>query len=287
MFTHIKKILITDRIFIAAGTLSVSVGLNMFLVPNHLSPGGLSTLATVFFYLFKIPLSATNLVFNIFLFFLGAKFLGKSAIKKTIFGILLLSFFLELTLILPVYTENIFAASVAGGFLTGLGLGLVIRREASTGGSDFLGLILKKFFPHIPTATIILFIDFAIIIISGVIFKSLTVTILSLISMYVALKLADMIITMGDTAKSVYIVSSESDKISSELLISSGRGITGIYSKGFYSGTDRILLLCVVSPKELPSLVRTVRSIDQNAFIIISDAREVFGEGFKLKTAYD
>lgn len=278
---------ITDYLFITAGCFLISLGMNVFLVPNQISAGGLSGLATVFLYLFKIPLSVTNLVFNIFLFIFGYKFLGKASVIKTVFGVLFLSFFLELTLLLPKYSENIFVSSIAGGFLAGLGLGLVVRREASTGGSDFLGLMLKRFFPHIPTAVIILFIDCIIVIFSGIIFKSITVTLLSLSAMYVSAKVADSIISMGDLAKSVYIVSSKSAEISENLIKHFNRGLTGVYSKGFYSGNDRIMLLCVVMPKEVPLLVRTVRTIDKNAFIIISDVREVLGEGFKLKTTYD
>ena len=133
---------ITDYLFITAGCFLISLGMNIFLVPNQISAGGLSSLSTVFLYLFKIPLSLTNLVFNIFLFVFGYKFLGKASVVKTVFGILFLSFFLEITLLLPKYSENIFISSITGGFLAGLGLGLVVRREASTGGSDFLGLML-------------------------------------------------------------------------------------------------------------------------------------------------
>jgi len=287
MFSLAKKRFWKDRFFIAAGCFLISAGMNIFLVPNQISSGGLSTFATVLLYLFKIPLSVTNLIFNIILFFFGIRFLGKAAVKKTIMGVLFLSFFLEATLILPPYTENIFVSSITGGFLVGSGLGLVIRREASTGGSDFLGLMLKKFFPHIPTATLILFIDCTVIIISGIIFKSLTVMLLSLASMYVAAKLTDAIITMGDLAKSVFIVSSKSEEISENLLKHFDRGLTGIYSKGIYSGEKKMMLLCVTSPKEVPQLIRSVRIIDNNAFIIISDVREVLGEGFKLESVYD
>ena len=105
--------------------------------------------------------------------------------------------------------------------------------------------------------------------------------------MYVSAKVADSILSMGDLAKSIFIVSSKSTEISENLIKHFNRGLTGIYSKGFFSGDDRIMLLCVVMPKEVPLLVRTIRTIDKNAFIIISDVREVLGEGFKLKTTYD
>ena len=174
-----------------------------------------------------------------------------------------------------------FISTVLGGVLVGMGVGLVVKVEGSTGGSDFAGLILKKFFPHISLATLILFIDSFIIIISGIVFKSYMITFYSAIAMFIASKVTDGIMMMGDRAKAVYIMSPLSEVISKTIINSFNRGVTAIYSRGVYSGNDSMMLLCAISPKQLPGLINKVKEIDRNAFVIVSEVREVHGEGFK------
>lgn len=283
----INKRTIIDYLYIIIGSFILAIGFNMFLVPCQLSSGGVGTVGTVFLYLFKIPLSITNLFFNAVLFIFGYKYLGKASLIKTIFGIFVLSFFLETTKHLPAFSSDLIMSCVVGGILVGIGVGFVIRVEASTGGSDFAALIIKRFFPHLSVATLILVIDSIIIVFAGIVFKSYTVVFYSAISMFISSKVADKIITMGDIAKKIFIISKKNEEISKMVMDNFERGVTGIYSKGLYSGNDGIMLLCVVSPKEVPYLVHMVRSVDKNAFIIISEAREVLGEGFKIETEYD
>lgn len=275
-----------DYLQITLGCAILAVGLHLFLVPNRISSGGVSTLATVFFYLFDIPLSVTTLVLNALLLVLGYRYLGRSAVIKTVVGVVVLAGFLELTTLLPVYTEDVLMATLGGGVLVGVGVGLVIRRDASTGGSDFAALVLKRFFPHLSTARLILIIDCIIIAVSGVVFRSLTVTLYSLVAMFLCSKVADLILEHGTAAKSVYILSSKTDEIAALVLRDFSRGVTGIYSRGVYTEQDRMMLLCVVSPKELPRLMRAVRALDRTAFAIITDVREVVGEGFRSLGEY-
>ena len=272
---------VKSYIFIAIGAFLLAAGLNMFLVPCKISSGGVSSIGTIFLHKFNIPMSVTNIFFNAVLFVLGYKYVGKNSVLKTIAGIVFLSAFLEVTKYLPTFEEDIFISTVIGGALVGIGVGFVVKVEASTGGSDFAGLILKKFFPHIPIATLILLIDGAIIIVAGIVFKSYMITFYSAIAMIIASKVTDSIMTMGDAAKSVYIMSSENDKISKMIMNAFERGVTGVYSKGIYTGQDNMMLLCVVSPKQLPRLVNKVKEIDKDAFIIVNEVREVLGEGFK------
>ncbi|MBQ2613914.1 MAG: YitT family protein [Clostridia bacterium] len=276
-----QKSLIEDALLIPAGCLSLALGLNLFLVPIKLSPGGVSTLGTIFLYLFHVPLSVTNLALNAVLFLLGYRYLGKASSVKTLAGILLLSLFLQLTSHIPPFTEDVLLATILGGLLAGFGIGLVVRQEGSTGGSDLVSLLLHRFFPHISVSTFFLVIDCVIIALAGIVFSSLAVAFYSSLSLYIAAKVADFILTMGNLAKSIYIISPKGEEISEVIMERFARGVTGIYSKGMYSGSSGMMLLCVVSPKELPSVVHTVRNLDPNAFLIISDAREVMGEGFR------
>ena len=284
-----KEIRTTFRVYflIAAGSFLLALGLSLFLVPMKLSSGGVSSFATILLHIFSVPLSVTTLVINAVLFVFGFKFIGKSALFKTMAGVLFSSFFLEIVRFFPVYTEDIIIATLIGGLLVGLGIGLVVRQEASTGGSDFAALILNRFFPHLSISVLIMLIDCAIITIAGLVFRSVTITFYSGIALFISMKATDLVLSFGDAAKSIFILSPKADEISLQIQNQFARGTTGIYSKGMYTDRDNLMLLSVVRPKELPILIRLVRSIDKNAFIIISDAREVLGEGFNNGTAYD
>ena len=275
------KSVIKDYFLIVLGTFILAVGLNLFLVPCRISSGGISSIGTVLLYKLNIPMSVTNIVFNALLFTLGYKYVGKSSVVKTIVGIVGLSAFLEVTKFFPVFGDDLFIATVIGGVLVGIGVGLVVRVEASTGGSDFAALILKKFFPHISVANLILVIDSLIIVFAGIMFNDYMITFYSAIAMFIASKATDAIAAMGDAAKSVYIMSAKNSEISQMIIETFERGVTGVYSKGVYSGEDNMMLLCVVSPKQLPRLIHKVKEIDKDAFIIVNDVREVLGEGFK------
>ncbi len=276
-----------DILFIIAGTFLLGLGINGFLLPSRLSAGGVGTIGTILFYFFKIPLSITNLAFNVVLFAVAFRYIGKHSVIKTILGVVFLSLFLELTNSISLAGDDIFMSAVLGGAVVGLGIGLVVCREASTGGSDLAGLVIKRFVPHLSVATIILFIDCAIIVVSGIVFKSLKITFYSAFAMFVASKVADMMLTFGNASKCIYIMSSKNEEISHKIINHFDRGITGLRSVGMYSGSDSLMLMCVVSPKEVPYVVNMVRSIDKKSFVVVTNAHEVLGEGFKTVTEYD
>lgn len=270
-----------EYFYISLGSLLLAVGLLVFLIPGKLSSGGISSIGTVLLYLADIPLFITSFILNAVLFILGWKYLEKRTILKTVAGILFTSLFLALYAVLPVYGEDILLASILGGILIGAGLGLVIRQEASTGGSDFAALILHRFFPHISVAHWILLIDFGIIAISGLVFKSAEITFYSAIALVVSMRVADLILSYGNAAKSICVFSYKTNEIAEFIKVQFSRGSTGIYCQGMYTKQDSMMLLSVVTPKEAPILIRQIHHIDKNAFIIISDVREVLGEGFK------
>ena len=275
-----KKIL-TDFVVLTTGCILLAVSINVFLVPYKISAGGISTIGTILLYLFGIKMSLTNLIFNIALFILGYKYLGKGAVIKTALGIILLSAFLEITSYVPQYTENEIVGVLSGGILMGAGVGMIVKIGASTGGSDFAGLILKKFLPHISLARLILIIDVVIVIMSGIVFKSYTVTVYSLITLFVSSLITDRIITLGDNAKMLQIFSKENEKISNHILNQFERGVTGVHCTGMYTHEESRMLLCVITPKELPIYMNLIKNYDKEAFVIVSNVHEVIGEGFK------
>ena len=278
-----KKDILKDVCFIVLGTILMAVGINLFLAPNRLSGGGVTGIGTVLLHFFGINISLTNLFINAVLLLFGYKMLGKYAVIKTVFGTLSLTVFLEIVNIFTPYTFDLIVASISGGILMGVGIGLVIKRGASTGGSDFFALMIKRKFPHISVAMLILFIDCAIIVLSGIIFKSITVTVYSLSALFIASKLAEFIERVGDSAKKLYIMSLKNEEIAKMIMENCGRGVTGILAKGMYSKKETKMLMSVVSPKEVPLVVREIKAIDDGAFIIISDAREVVGNFYSKK----
>lgn len=276
-----SKKLITDLMFLTVGCILLSVSINVFLLPYKISAGGISTVGTVLLHLFGIKMSLTNLFFNAVLFIFGYKKLGKYAVVQTASGIILLSIFLELTSHIPIYSQNELIAVLSGGIFMGAGVGMIVKIGASTGGSDFAGLILKKFFPHISLTKLILAIDCFIVVVAGIVFKSYTVTFYSVIALFVSSVVTDKIITFGDDAKMLQVFSAETEKISNCILKEYERGVTGVHCRGMYSNEERLMLLCVITPKELPVYMNMIKETDKNAFIIICDVHKAIGEGFK------
>lgn len=274
------SLFLTNTLYLLVGTFLLAVGIGCFLTPNKLSVGGASAIGTILLYLCHVPLSITNLLVNSVLFVLGYKSLGKTAILKTVAGVFLLSAFLEVVGLFPSFVGNTTVAAITGGSIIGLGVGLIMRRGASSGGSDFVALILRRFFPHVSLANFILITDCVIIVLSGFVFKEVEITTFSLVSLYLASKIADTIITFGTTAKTVTIVSEHRNEIATYIQTRLGRGVTALSGRGMFSKKETQLLWCVVMPKEVPLLVAAVRAIDKNAFVTVHDVREVFGNGF-------
>lgn len=275
------KRVIKEQFRVLLGTVLLAISLNSFLTPNRLSAGGVSSVGTILQHLFSIRLSLTNLVCNAVLFLFGYRYLGKAALIKTALGVVYLSAFLEVTRYLPIYTEDMLIAALCGGFLLGIGVGLVVRQGASTGGSDFAGLILKRFFPHISVATLILIIDTAIVLAAGIVFRSFTVTVYSIVTLVTASIITDKVMAFGDRAKTVCLFTEKTEELANYVIHDFDRGATAIPCRGMYSGKCYDMLMCVVSPKELPLLQRKARELDPNVFMVTHDAVEVLGEGFK------
>ena len=269
-----------EYICIIAGAFLVALGVNIFLVPANISTGGVSGIGTVLYHIFDIPLWVTTVIANAVLFILGYRTLEKSSVIKTVSGILLLTFFLAVTQKLPVFTDDILISAIFGGIVAGAGVGLTILKGASTGGSDFAAMMLHKMIPHISVANFILAIDIVVITVSGVIFGDYTLMLYSLIALFISSKVTDYILVSGNFAKCVYILSEKHSEIAEHIMKNMKRGVTGIDSKGLYTGKEGVMLMCIVSGKEVPGVISAVKNIDVNAFTVISDVKEVYGKGF-------
>ena len=274
-----KKFL-KDIFFIIIGSFILAFGVNVFLVPNEISAGGVSGIATVLYIVFKVPLSATVISVNLLLFVFGWRTLTKKELLKSLIGIIFLSAFLEITLYFPKYTDDLLMSAIFGGLICGFGISLVIMRGASTGGTDMFAMMVSKKMSGLSYAAIIFITDAVIVAVSGVAFSSITIMFYAAICLFFQAKVVDLFAVMGSIAKQIQVVSDKAEIIA-EKILESGRGVTGVYIKGFYTGKDKMMLMCVAKSRELGRVIKIIKNADKFAFITIGEVKEVIGEGFK------
>lgn len=262
------------------GVILEAIALNMFLIPNKIAAGGVSGLATVLYYLFNWPVGVIMLLFNIPLFIAGVKILGTRYGINTLFGAAALSVAIDMTApFTPVLTSDLLLSSLYGGVLAGIGMGLIFRFKGNTAGTALAAAIINRLF-GISVGQSLLLADFFVIAFAGVAFKSAELALYGLISLYVTAQIVDLVQEGPSTAKAFWIMSSKSEEVSSAILQDLDRGVTFFQGKGGYTGQQRDMLLCVVDTSEVTRLKDLIRKIDQRAFVIVSDAHEVLGEGF-------
>lgn len=273
-----------DYLLITFGSFITAVSINMFLSPNKIAPGGVSGIAIVLFYLFKFPVGTTMLVLNVPLFILGIRHLGGAFGVKTLYSTVVLSAIIDLTTFFPVLTRDPLLASLYGGIIMGTGLGLVFRAGATTGGTDLAAKIIHRFLPFFTLGQLLLVVDFSVIVFAAIVFKNYDLALYATATLFVGSRVIDGILEGVNFAKAVFIISSRSKYIAERIMKELDRGVTGLDGTGMYTGQDKIVLMCIVRRNEIPALKSIVKEIDKNAFIMLTEAREVLGEGFK---AYD
>ncbi len=277
--------IIWEAIIINVGIILIALGLIWFLEPNTIAPGGVTGLAIVIERLMGIPIYLTNLMINIPLFIIGIFILGKSAGAKTAYGTLGLSFFLvvldkiEFTNV-PA-TADPLLASIFGGVIVGIGIGLLFKMGGSTGGTDLAGAILNKFFPTLSAAKLMMIVDIGVITLASVVSGKIETALYSSVCLYVMVKAADFIVEDLNYSKSFYIISNKSEEISMRIINELERGVTALQGKGMYSGAHKDVLMCVVNRAQVQKVKSIVREIDPEAFVMLNTTHEVLGEGFQ------
>lgn len=272
-------------VYIVVGTGIVSFAIKCIYEPNSLVVGGFSGLAIIIKSLTDgiipggVPLWFTNIALNLPVFLAALKVKGRNFIGKTLFSTIMVSFWLGVIPSVSFIENNILLAAIFGGALQGVGMGLVFLTKATTGGTDMVGAIIQNYLRQFSVAKIMMVIDAVIVIAGGYVF-GIERALYAIITIVVVNRIADAIIEGIKFAKAAYIITDKYEEVSHAIMHKVDRGLTGIYAKGMYTGTDRYLLFCVVTKKELVQLKELVGKIDENAFIIVSDAREVMGEGF-------
>ncbi len=276
----LKKRLI-EIMYLVLGCMIMAIGTSLFLLPNQLSTGGFSGIATIFYYLLGFPLGTTILVLNIpFLIWAFFK-VGKKLLIKSITGTILLSVFIDLFDQIPRLTEDRFLACIYGGVCIGLGLALVLKAGASTGGTDLISYIVKVYKPYIGTSSLIVIIDIIIITLNVFFFKKVEIGLYSAISIYIMGKMIDIVFEGVNFTKMMLIVSNKYKEIAKEVGEKLQRGSTGIYAKGMYTKEKKMMLFCVGARNEVARIKQIAVKIDPKAFVVIANARETWGKGFK------
>ncbi len=267
--------------YMTAGALLSALALDLFLTPNKIASGGASGLGTILYNSLGVPVSVTVFGVNIVLFVFGFKRLGKKVIYRTFAATFLMSAFIQIFSFLKPLTDDMLLAGVFGGVMLGVGSGLTIASGASTGGTDFLAVILNGIVSHIPVADFILGIDLMVTLLSGVVFKDYGLLLYSLPALYISTRFVDKVIDGFHYARLVYVISSKNREIAKQLLNKLDMGVTALYGKGMYSDREQIVLMCAVRRNDFPKFRRMVEQTDKNAFIILTEANEVLGEGFQ------
>lgn len=286
-----------DYLWIIIGSLLTAASINIFLVPNKIAPGGVTGISTVIYYLSGglFPVGITMLVLNIPLFIGGLRFIGGKFVFRTLFSTIFLSVAIDLTEPISRHfiqqyllksgempsSPDLLLYCIFGGFIMGAGLGLVFRSGATTGGTDLAAKIVHHFIPGFTMGQILLFIDSCVIVFAAVTFRSFILALYAILTLFIASKVIDTILEGVNFAKAVFIISDKSEDISRRILMDLDRGVTALKGTGMYTGNDKQVLLCVVHRGQLPQLKELVKKEDKKAFIILTDIREVLGEGFK------
>ncbi len=271
-----------DILFFVVGTFIYSVAVNTFLSPNGISPGGFTGVAAVINYLIAIPTGTMLFVFNIPVLIIGYKKMGGRFLLKTALVTVLLSTVLDVTaaFLPPLLTDGILA-SMFGGILLGLGMSLILLRGATTGGIDIVAKLINRKYRHLSVGKIILISDGFVIALNALVYKNAESALYSVIAMYAATRMMDILLYGSDKGKIIYIITAFPDLICKKITEDVGRGVTKLSARGGYTDKALTMLMCTVRIHEAAAVHDTVKDCDKNAFIVVSDAGEIIGEGFK------
>ena len=272
-------------LLLTAGTFFMAVGINVIYEPLSMVTGGFSGIGILVKKLTQtarwsgIPVGMTTLLLNIPLFIWGYSQKGKVFVKKTVYAASCFSFFLLIIPTFDIVKQDYLMAALVGGLLNGTGIGLVFSQGASTGGSDLLSVLTAKILPGLSASERLILID-TLIVAAGVFIFGLEIGIYAVVAVFVTGKVSNAILDGLKFAKIAYIISDHPEEISEHILRELGRGLTGLEGQGMYSEKHKMVLMCVVSKKEAVLLKDIVKNADNEAFLILSEAKEVLGEGF-------
>lgn len=267
------------------GALIFAVAVAFFYDPSRLAPGGISGIAVIISHITSVPTGTLIFAMNIPLLILAWRRFGRRFVFLTVYATALSS--LAMDLLAPFaaqaapLTDDLTVIALCGAALDGLGLGLVFRAGGCTGGSDIIVKFLRQKYRYIRTGGMSLILNSAVVVATFFAFGNLEITIYSALAMLTASFVLDKVLYSGDSAKLVFVISDKSQEITSEILSAMQIGVTLLSGEGAYTGQPKKVILCVAKKHTFPKLRDVVKKLDPNAFVIVSSATEIFGEGYK------
>lgn len=271
-----------DGLFFIIGSFIYAAAVNMFTAPNHIAPGGFTGASTLINYLTGLPIGLGMFLLNVPLFIISYKMFGKDFIIKTLVATLLLSVVIDITAnFYPVYTGDKLLAALFGGVCSGGGIALILFRGATSGGTDILAKLLRIKWPHISMGTVIMIFDLMIVLVSGLVYGTLESVLYAFTTTFTASRTIDYVLYGRGYGKVLTIFTDNPNDVSSAITSEMGRGVTILDAKGAYTGEKKSMLICAVRTNEIAKITKIIKQHDSEPFIIVSEASEVFGQGFK------
>lgn len=276
--------LLKDIVSYFAGGILLALSICMFTAPNGIAPGGVSGISTMINYLTGLPIGTMSLVLNIPIFIWAFIEVGFREVIKSLIATVVSSVSIDFfTLVVQPYKGSPMLAAIFGGVLQGIALALVFMRSATTGGTDLIARLLSRHVRFISIGKLMLCVDGLIVAVSAVVYHNIENALYAIIAIFVCSRLTDAILYGTDvgTGKMLFIISKRNGEIADQILTDIDRGVTILKSRGAYSGKDGEVLLCAVRRFEVFKVKDLVRAIDPEAFLIVGDAGEITGEGFR------
>ena len=268
---------------IVVGSAIYAVGFQFFMFPNSIVSGGIVGISMIINHFTQWPVGVMTIIMNIPLFAVAWRYFGLDFLIGSLVGMALSSAFVDLFALTGIsLTNDPMLASIIGGVIKGFGLGVIYYVGTTTGGVDIVAKLLRMKYPHINLGTLLMLLDAAIIGAYAIIFHIYESAMYSVIAMFVVSKVIDLVLYGIDNSCICYIISERSQEISNEII--SGhmhRGVTILDGRGAYSGKEKQVIMCVIKRQQISEIRRIIRNIDENAFFIVSDAKNVFGNGFE------
>lgn len=285
---HTVRYYVKSYAIITLGSILYALAYNIFYAPNLVAMGGLTGLGQVLNAIIPaLPVGTTVFIMNVPLFFLGWKYIGGHLLVSSLYAMTFSSFAIDvMNMIYQFPPMDTMLASIFGGALLGAGIGLVFSKGATTGGTDLIARLLKLKFAWLPMGTLVLIPDFIVIALAAMAFGKVETALYGVVSLYITTKVMDTVLYGLDSSKVAYIISDSCKEIT-DAVIAMDRGATILHGEGAYSGDEKKVLMVAFKQKEIVPLKEKVNEIDPRAFLIVCDAHDVLGEGFRTYSKDD
>ena len=275
-----------DVLYDGAGGAVFAIGLGCFVGPAQIAPGGVSGLSIIINYLTGLPVGSLNMGINIPLLLLAWRFLGRRFTLKTLRSVFIQSVMIDLVgLWLPVYAGDRIMSALFGGVAIGVGLAPVFMRGSTTGGTDIVSRLIQLRFRHVSIGKLLFMVDTAVLLLSVAVFRNIETGLYGMITIYTSNRILDGILYGLDTGKVVLVISEKNQRIAQQVMDRLERGATFLQAEGAWSGQEKKVLLCVVRAVQCYRVEEIVRAADPDAFLVVMEANQIAGEGFRPITS--